>query len=113
VFWTILRMELAFLRRGATPYLYFAVLFFMAFGATVSDSIQKEGRDRYRVPQRAGHGRTDHAGPDRDRAGDHDSDRRGGHPARCADQGARAAVHHTSDAARVPGRAGSRVRFSR
>ena len=42
MFWTILRMELAFLRRRATPYLYFAVLFFMAFGATVSDEIQKE-----------------------------------------------------------------------
>ena len=42
VFWTILRMELAFLRRRASPYLYFAVLFFMAFGATVSDEIQKE-----------------------------------------------------------------------
>ena len=42
MFWTILRMELAFLRRVATPYFYFAVLFFMAFGATVSDEIQKE-----------------------------------------------------------------------
>ncbi len=42
MFWTILRMELAFLRRRATPYLYFAVLFFMAFGATVSDEVQKD-----------------------------------------------------------------------
>jgi ABC-2 type transport system permease protein len=42
VFWTVFRMELAYLRRQVTPYMYFAVLFFMAFGATASSQIQKE-----------------------------------------------------------------------
>lgn len=43
MFWTILRLELAFLRRRGTTYLYFAVLFLMAFVAMASDLIETQG----------------------------------------------------------------------
>ncbi len=43
MFWTILRLELAFLRRQATTYLYFAILFLMAFFLTSSDSVSVQG----------------------------------------------------------------------
>src|SRR5579872_995546 len=43
VFWTILKLELAFLRRQGTTYLFFAVLFLMSFFTMASDAITLEG----------------------------------------------------------------------
>lgn len=43
MFWTILKLELAFLRRQGTTYLFFAVLFLMAFFTMASDAITLEG----------------------------------------------------------------------
>ncbi|HZS62363.1 MAG TPA: hypothetical protein VFA43_24055, partial [Gemmatimonadaceae bacterium] len=43
VYWTILKLELAFLRRQSTTYLFFVVLFLMSFFTMSSDVIQLEG----------------------------------------------------------------------
>ncbi len=46
MFWTVLRFELAYHRRRPATYLYFAVLFLIAFFALSSESVQLSGAGR-------------------------------------------------------------------
>ena len=84
MFWTVFTFELAYWFKRPLTLLFFALFFLMAFFSTASDCVSRRRRDGTDPSQRAVRARDGDGDSHRDRAGDHDGDRRNCRSARRA-----------------------------